>query len=100
MQQQPTPGPDTRSPRGGLKDAAGGAADGGRTAPGPAEGLNVGVGAMGASNDLKESCGVNGSGGRPRVSSRWVVSCFVCGLVSYGSVCFIIEGGGRCCCCD
>jgi hypothetical protein len=81
--EQPTPGPDTRSPRGGLKDAIGGAADGGRTAPGPAEGLNVGVGvsagAMGASNGAKESSGVNGSG-VPRVNGRWVVSCFVCGL--------------------
>ena len=44
MQQQPTLGLDTRSPMDGLKDAVGGAADGGRTAPGPAEGLNVGVG--------------------------------------------------------
>ena len=36
----------------------------------------------------------------PRVSGRRVVSCFVCGLVTYGSVCFIIESGGRCCCED
>lgn len=69
QQQQPTPGPDTRSPRGGLKDAVGSVVDGGgRTAPGPAEGLNVGVG-------VKESSGVNGSGGPP--PSKRQVGCFL-----------------------
>lgn len=84
QQQQPTPTSDTRSPRGGLKDAVGSVVDGGRNAPGPVEGgglnmgVNMGVNHMvGGSNGLKESStssvGVNGSsGGGPPPSKRQV----------------------------
>ena len=83
QQQQPTAGADTRSPRGGLKDAVGGVVDGGRSAPGPAEGLSASAGAMGASNGVKESSGVNGSGGPPP-SKRQVGSFLSC--LSFGEL--------------
>ena len=75
--------------------------DGGRAASGTGDALNVavnmgvgvGVGVMGANgNGVKESSGVNGSGGPPpsKRQVRGFFLCVICVRVSYGS--FFVEG--------